>query len=73
MGACQSKGVDKAPRMPTRKLSDLTMMKKSNFLRAPLFITRGTTTMSLSATSSSGADKERRRTVNKAPIDVLVE
>lgn len=72
MGACQSKGVDKAPRMPTRKLSDLTMMKKSNFLRAPLFITRGTT-MSLSATSSSGTDKERRRTVNKAPIDVLVE
>lgn len=72
MGVCQSKGVDKPPRMPTRKLSDLTMMKKSNFLRAPLFITHGNT-MSLSVTSSSGTDNERRRTVNKTPINVLVE
>ena len=68
MGVCQSKGVDKAPRMPTRKSSDLTMMKKSNFLREPLF----TISMSLS-TSSSRTDKERCRTVNKTPTDVFVE
>lgn len=72
MGACQSKGIDKAPRMPTRKLSDLTMMKKTNFLRPPLFVTRGHT-MSLSIESSSGTYKERCRTVDKTPVDVLVE